>query len=384
MTANLATTIGVYRPAAADRDGERVLGWDEDSTTLAAEAARLAIRDGDVVSEITVVSRSPTYLIDDAGAVLARALDLQEVDVTQIRGGGPAVLAALASAAPGTIVVAIDTDKPVGAAAVLMRSEASRPVVSARHSRSLPYRVRRSGSDVESVYDDERLIRERAWRPAVEALASGPAIVTGIPSTVASRLGGLPVPELDEVLESSWAALTSIAYGDRVVAIDGASGVAVEARSADFEVSWQVAPTYVSPTLVPGPGIPISLSAYERAFDAKVGLTASRCSCGSGHFPPRDFCPECGQRGMSVPEPLSHRATVYSIVTVRVPIPSLPSAYSLAVVDIEGSDLRALVPVTGAAPGTAVIGDRGELVLRRVAERDGVPDYGYAFRGDRA
>ena len=37
------------------------------------------------------------------------------------------------------------------------------------------------------------------------------------------------------------------------------------------------------------------------------------------------------------------------------------------------------VQVTGAEPGSVQIGDRGEMVLRRVAERSGVPDYGYSF-----
>jgi hypothetical protein len=41
--------------------------------------------------------------------------------------------------------------------------------------------------------------------------------------------------------------------------------------------------------------------------------------------------------------------------------------------------VRALVKVTGAPPGTTTIGDRGALVLRRVAVRAGIPDYGYAL-----
>jgi uncharacterized OB-fold protein len=42
------------------------------------------------------------------------------------------------------------------------------------------------------------------------------------------------------------------------------------------------------------------------------------------------------------------------------------------------------VKVTGAEPGTVDIGDRGRMVLRRVAVRSGVPDYGYAFEPEEA
>jgi uncharacterized OB-fold protein len=42
--------------------------------------------------------------------------------------------------------------------------------------------------------------------------------------------------------------------------------------------------------------------------------------------------------------------------------------------------LRLLAPVTDAIPGSVRIGDRGRLVLRLLAEREGVDDYGYAFQ----
>jgi uncharacterized OB-fold protein len=77
--------------------------------------------------------------------------------------------------------------------------------------------------------------------------------------------------------------------------------------------------------------------------------------------------------------PLPRTGTVYTGVTVRIPVPGLPTPYSLVIVDLDGVSLRVLARVTGAEPGTARIGDRGRMVLRRVAVRSGVPDYGYAF-----
>jgi uncharacterized OB-fold protein len=54
--------------------------------------------------------------------------------------------------------------------------------------------------------------------------------------------------------------------------------------------------------------------------------------------------------------------------------------YSLAVVEVDGTGVRLLAPVTDVPAGTAGIGDRGVLVLRCLAERETGPDYGYAFQ----
>jgi uncharacterized OB-fold protein len=78
--------------------------------------------------------------------------------------------------------------------------------------------------------------------------------------------------------------------------------------------------------------------------------------------------------------PLPRTAAVYSVVTVRTPVPGVPGPYSLAVVALDGVAVRLLTPVTDAVPGSARIGDHGALVLRRLAVREGVPDYGYAFQ----
>ena len=58
----------------------------------------------------------------------------------------------------------------------------------------------------------------------------------------------------------------------------------------------------------------------------------------------------------------------------------MATPYSVAVVEIDGTDVRALMPVADAVPGRSAVGDRGRLVLRSIAVRQGVPDYGYAFQ----
>ena len=127
--------------------------------------------------------------------------------------------------------------------------------------------------------------------------------------------------------------------------------------------------------------IPISLAAYERAFEAKVRWEA-------GHFADSeqlDFPPRyrVGADGSLATDyelvPLPRTGTVYTETTVHMPVPGLKTPYSLVIVELDGVGVRALVKVTGAQPGTVGIGDRGRMALRRVAVRSGVPDYGYAF-----
>jgi uncharacterized OB-fold protein len=83
-------------------------------------------------------------------------------------------------------------------------------------------------------------------------------------------------------------------------------------------------------------------------------------------------------------EPLPRTGTVYTHTTVRIPVPDLPSPYSLAVVQLDGSPVRVLLKITGVPAGEAAIGQSGAVVLRKIATRAGIPDYGYAFWPGRA
>ncbi len=77
--------------------------------------------------------------------------------------------------------------------------------------------------------------------------------------------------------------------------------------------------------------------------------------------------------------PLPRSGTVYTQTTVRIPVPDLPSPYTLAVVQLDDSPVRVLLKMTGVPAGTTTIGGRGTVVFRKVADRCGIPDYGYAF-----
>ncbi|HEY9313149.1 Zn-ribbon domain-containing OB-fold protein, partial [Williamsia sp.] len=132
--------------------------------------------------------------------------------------------------------------------------------------------------------------------------------------------------------------------------------------------------------------IPISLAAYERAFEAKVRWEAGQFADSDElDFPPRYRVRADGALATDYElVPLPRTGTVYTETTVHIPVPGLRTPYSLVIVQLDGVDVRALVKVTGAPAGTVDIGDRGRLALRRVAVRSGVPDYGYAFEPERA
>jgi uncharacterized OB-fold protein len=153
-------------------------------------------------------------------------------------------------------------------------------------------------------------------------------------------------------------------------------------------MSGSVAVTRVEPVaqdvpkqrVTPGPGIRISLPAYERAFEAKVRLEAGRCPhCGTLALPPRHRCLGCGAEGDAALTELPRDATVYTTTTIHTPVPGLATPYTIVIVELGETGVRLLAQVTGTPPGNVGIGDRGEMVLRLVAERSGIPDYGYAF-----
>lgn len=384
--------IVTYRPVWDGGRGGRVRGHDEDVVTLAVSAARpLLAATGGGAQRVVLVTREPDFVEASTAAVLSTALGLgAEVVVEERLGGGPAVLQALADAPAGTLVVGVSPSTPAGSAAALVGEDGAALEPYGGVERSLPARVRSVASAGPVVYDDPRLVREAGLRPALAAVADGtrPAALTGLPRKEAGRFGVEDAPEHEAVEGAAEPlfALAALLEGGRsglLVAVEGASAFAVEIGAGAATVVRAERPA-VPPqetALVPA-RIPLSLAAYARAFDAKVGLRAARCACGALSYPPRVLCLSCGRTGETSPVELPRTGEVYSTVTVRTPVPGVPGPYSLAIVAFDGVEARLLAPVTGAPAGSVRIGDHGGLVLRRVALRDGVPDYGYAFEPD--
>jgi uncharacterized OB-fold protein len=375
------TALSTYRPCFAAADGGRAAGADEDVVTMAVAAA-LPIASPGETTRLVLVSRQAAAAPSSAPAVLAEALGLGDVPVEVRLGGADAAVDALLHAAEGTLVVAAETGREPSAAAALVASGDGLGD-GGRARRGFPI------AEPAGVHDDPRLVRERAWKPVVYQLASaGRAIVTGPPARAARALASAdaPPPPDAEGAPAPLFALAGLAQAGTpgsVVGVEGAAAAAVELEDPAAVRVVSVERRTVVPLPRPGAAggeIPISLSAFERAFESKVGLKAGRCGCGALSHPPRRLCLECGAEGAGELVSLPHGGEIYSVVTVHVPVPGRRVPYSIAVVELDGVPVRVLAPVTDAVPGSSPIGTRGELVLRQMAVREGVVDYGYAFQ----
>jgi uncharacterized OB-fold protein len=387
QVAAIATYLPCWGSARA-----RVAGGDEDAVTLAVEAGRAVIDEtgGSVTSgvqRVVLVSRDLPLLEGGNAAVLLAGLGLDPaIEVSERLGGAPAVLDALTSAPPWTLVIAADME-PAGAAAALVANAGLRVLPIARLARSLPVRTRDATGDVRD-YGDPRLLRERGLLASLAAVsASKPLALAGADARQAAAVCSGQPPELPTAGASSalfaLAALAQARSSGPLFAAEQATVAGVQVGDGRASVHRAEPPPRPVPkaTVTPGKDIPVSLAAYDRAFEPKVRWEAARqAETGELDFPPRY---RVGRDGALHTDytlvPLPRTGTVYTGVTVRIPVPGLPTPYSLVIVELDDVGVRVLARVTGAEAGTVRIGDRGRMVLRRVALRSGVPDYGYAF-----
>jgi uncharacterized OB-fold protein len=386
--------VGTYLPVWGDGQG-RLPGPDEDAVTLAVAAARAALGPpgGSGSSEpperVVFVTRDLPLLEGGNGAALLAGIGLAPgtIVVEQV-GGAAATLDAIADAEPGTLVVAADL-APAGAGAVLIGTTGPAATSAGRLNRSLPV-LSRGQYGPEHDYADPRLLRERGVGTTLERLAlpAKPDLVAGLPAKPAAALCAGRPPALVTLGASSpvfaLAALDQVSSPALVLAIDQASASAISIDGVPV-VHRDEAEAKPFPKLKqhPGPDIAISLAAYDRAFEPKLHWEAGRCdACGTLAFPPRLRCINCGSEAGWSLTALPRHGEVYTVVTIHIPVPGLRTPYSLAIVALDGVDVRALAPVTGVPAGQTGIGSRGRMVLRRVALRTGIPDYGYAFLPD--
>lgn len=378
-------SIGTYLPCWGTLQ-RRLIGDDEDAITLAVEAGRAALTGGGAVERLVVVSRDFPLTDSSNAAVLLAGLGLDpELEVVERLGGAPATLDALSSARPRTLIIGVDLD-PAGAAAVLTAENGLRIRTAARIARSLPVRTRNDG--VVHDYGDPRLLYERGVVASlVAAWAETPVMLAGVEHDRAVELcTGKPAPLPTTGASSGLFALAVLAETQTVGPLLAAeqanlSGITVVEGEAPVHRHEPAARPIPERVHTPGADLPISLAAYERAFEAKVRWEAGKHPDSDElDFPPRYRVGEDSTLSTNYElVELPRVGTVYTEVTVQIPVPGLTTPYSLVIVELDDVAVRALVKVTGAPAGSAWIGDRGRLVLRRIAVRSGVPDYGYAF-----
>ncbi|MBF6474643.1 MULTISPECIES: OB-fold domain-containing protein [Nocardia] len=380
-------SLGTYLPCWGSQRS-RIPGDDEDAVTLAVEAGRSAVAFGEPVERVVLVSRDLPLVEGSNAAVLLAGLGLDpELEVIERLGGAPAALDALSSARPRTLVIGVDLE-PAGAAAAWVSDRDGLQVrTAARVTRSLPVRTRNALGAVHD-YGDPRLLHERGLVASLSAAwLDTPVAVAGVDYKQAAALCLAAPPHLPTLGASAGlfalAAMADWGGAGLLVGVEQAnlSGIMVvpgAARVRRNEPPARALPEVVS---LPGADLPISLAAYERAFEAKVRWEAGRHGDSAElDFPPRYRVGPDGTLSTAYTlVPLPRTGSVYAETTVRIPVPGLKSPYSLVIVELDDVGVRALAKVTGADPGTVTIGARGRMVLRRVAVRSGVPDYGYAF-----
>jgi uncharacterized OB-fold protein len=382
-------SIGTYLPCWGT-PARRVVGDDEDAITMAVEAGRAALQSGGGVERVVLVSRNLPLLESSNAAVLLAGLGLDpELEVDERLGGAPATLDAVSSARPRTLIIGADLD-PAGAAALLTAEDGLWVRTAARVARSLPVRTRNATGTVRD-YGDPRLLHERGLVASLAAAwLDTPAAVAGVDHDRAADLCvGNPPPLPTTGASSGLFALAGMAEAGTtgpLVAVEQASlsGITVSDGIATVHRREPAARTMPDGVYPDGAQIPISLAAYERAFEAKTRWEAGKFAAHDGtetlDFPPRYRISDDGDLATHYElVPLPRLGTVYTETTVSMPVPGLRTPYSLVIVQLDDVEVRALVKVTGAEPGTVGIGDRGRLTLRRVALRSGVPDYSYMF-----
>ncbi|MGI5131029.1 Zn-ribbon domain-containing OB-fold protein [Pseudonocardia sp. CA-107938] len=381
--------LSLYRPAW-EQSGNRVAGPDEDVLTLAVAAAR-PLTESRSVERVVVVTATPDVVVGFGTGVVARALDLPDDATVELRvGGGPALLDAVLSAGAGTLVVGVDLAEGAAAAGAVRVGDGRGAELhpAGRVNGSLPMRVRTVDSARTAVYGDGRVERELATRPVVERLrAQGAPLLVGVSPSEARRWKAHPAAPPTQGPAGVVFAMAEAVSGPgpevRIVALDAGSGVAADLLPGPVDVLRDERPALPAgerPVVGEDVEIPFSMPAYARAFEAKVGLVAARCSCGEMSYPPRQVCLNCGTEDDTRPVSLRRTGEVYTCVKVHVPIPGVAGPYGLAIVALDESPVRVLAPIADVGRREAGIGERGSLILRRLAVREGVPDYGYAFR----
>lgn len=391
------TSIGTYLPCWGSEKA-RTAGDDEDAVTLAVAAGLAALARVDqgavagAVQRVVLVSRDLPLLEGGNSAPVLAGLGLSDhTPVSEVIGGAPVALDAVASAAPGTLVIGSDVHRGgAGAAAALIGDHGAMLSPVDGITRSLPVNTRDSSGNT-TDYADPRLLRVRGVGESLDRLDQAQPVVAvaGLVGRDAASIAKQAPALATNGASSPLFALAAMIDGGlagRVAAIEQATVTIAElGGGGDVAVHRDERPPRPVPkgTFTPGSDLPVSLSAYDRAFDPKLRLEAARCTaCGTLSYPPRFRCISCGAEQSTEPVALPRHAEIYTLATIRVPVPGLISPYTVTLVELGDSGVRVLVRLTGAEAGSVSIGDRGQLVLRLVVVRSGVPDYGYGFLPD--
>lgn len=415
--------------------GARVIAsYDEDSTTLAVEAARRAIN-GDRPANLFFATSAPAYTDKTNATAIHAALDLGHEGFAVDMAGSPrsAVGAIRAAAASGGLVALGDlrTGRPgsaderegtdAGAALLFGDGEPIAEVIgTASVTAEFLDRWRIPGEQTSKVWEERfgqesymPLIRSAVAAALADAdLGAADHVVVSCPhgrtakaaakefGAEASALGyaGAADPglQLAATLDTAGAGETILL----VVAADGCDATVLRTTEAlashrpaepvaeqlgrGREVAYT---TYLNwrgmlerePPRRPEPERPAG-PASARSETWKFAFVGTRCEhCGQVHVPPRRVCAGCGTTDRMERIGLAGRQGKVATYTVdRLAFSPAPPIID-AVVDFDGGG-RYTLEVTDALPEDVEIGTELELTFRKLYTVDGVHNYFWKVR----
>lgn len=436
------STIGATLGQPAGRGSRSVASHDEDSTTLAVEAARIALRRapaGLAPASVVLSTATPTYLDRTNATVLHAALDLDPTCAAYDFGGASrSAVGALvfALAAPTTtLVVASDVrsglpgsaDESTGGDAGVAFLVGDGPVLAelvGRGSATAEFldRWRIPGESSSRQWEDR--FGESAYLPlaaqAVEAALKSAGVtqpdsivVAGLHArscaSLTKRLGGKPsslaignpgsaqaglllAEALDDLTEGQHVLVVNLADGADALVFRATAGLERARTWSPLRqtVNEQTRPVpYPSfltwrgmldrePPRRPDPDPP-SPPASARQVRWKYAFVAGTCtSCGTRHLPALQTCMSCG---LAAPmEPLALADTRGTVVTFTVDrlTYSLSPPVIAVVIDLDGGG-RFQCELTDS--DEVAIGDGVEMTFRRFfLAQNGIANYFWKAR----
>lgn len=353
---------GVGLGRLRDERGGIVAGPDEDALTLAADAAHQALMraGGGVVDEVLLAA--PECSPADAETLLAALRLPDTVRVMRVPDALDAV--AIAAERGGRVLVAASDGASAGAVVLDRTGYATVALAQTGGGAALTDRSR-----------DPRFDRHGGATAVLKRAGTGPSSTS-------------PLVDLAELIESETdgaiasggpARVSTLAVSDIGKVPDGPTVESAKAAGrapTPSEARWKPGPRPRGATGVDPDG---PLLWRERV--ELLGPKAAKCAkCGAINAPIAGavMCRSCGGRELSIID-LPRGATVvtYCVSSTLPRAFAAPLAMIYANLD-DGSLWKALGP--GLRDDDLAIGDRVELVLRRLVVDDGIPVYGLAFR----
>jgi uncharacterized OB-fold protein len=126
----------------------------------------------------------------------------------------------------------------------------------------------------------------------------------------------------------------------------------------------------------PAPASP-AVWRFNREVYRLVGMKCK--DCGHITYPRRKICPICGSLNLEEYK-LSRKGTIQTFCINWVLPPGFEPPVPLVVVDLEGGGRYQGIITEVAKPEEVKIGDKVEMVLRKVSSDRGLNIYGYKFR----